>query len=113
MPRDEQVIRSLDPDHFHSQQNGTNNDRMHAVDPDDVHSLQPGQRVAVLGHEARISAQVCYGATRFHASENIPPSKVLVFDRNRRLTLNAGALQVLQRDGRQSQTLPGHDFLLV
>jgi hypothetical protein len=75
--------------------------------------LQPRQRITVLGHEARISAQICYGTARFNAPENVHLGKVLVFDGNRRLTINASAAQVLQCDGWQSQTLPAKDFPLV
>jgi hypothetical protein len=80
MPGDEQIICPLNPDHLHSHQNGSDHDGMHAVYPDAVHPLQPGQRIAVRTHEARISAQVRYCAARFNAPENIHSGKVLVFN---------------------------------
>src|SRR6266853_241094 len=70
VPGDEQVICPLNPDHLQSHENGSDHGGMHAVDPDAVHALEPGQRITVLGHEARISAQICYGTARVDASEN-------------------------------------------
>jgi hypothetical protein len=61
VPRNEQIIRPLNPKHLHSDQHGRDRDRVHTIDTNAVHTLQPRQCVTLFIREARVSADFRHG----------------------------------------------------
>jgi hypothetical protein len=56
VPRNEQIVRPLDPKHLQSNQYGRDHDRVHTVYANAVHALQPGQCVTLFINVARVRA---------------------------------------------------------
>jgi hypothetical protein len=80
VPRYQDVVGSLDPQHLDPNQHRCNDDGMHPIDAHRVHALKPRQPASLLICEAAVGAQVCYGSARFNPAENVPLGQMLVLN---------------------------------
>ena len=104
MPRNEQVIRALHPQHFDTHQDRRDHDGMHAIDADAVNPLQPAERGSVLIHKARISSEIGHGAAGFDTAKDVALCQVLVLNRDRGLAVVSCPSQLLQCERRAGAT---------
>ena len=101
MPGNQQFVRMFDPDCLDAHQRGRDHDGVIAVNSKGVRADKPRQSFTAVPTEGYVMAEFLNRSARFTASQDVPLTSLLEFDRDARTTEDPGFTKPLDGSRRK------------